>query len=149
MKFLLLSIGLLTCCATAFGQSEKPRLVFVRHLEPPAGYENLARQARIQGTVVAKLTIASDGSVLRSAVSWDGDPALQKTGLGLLGKMTTELVNKWTFGCFDCLPGESYEHTIRFVFKIEGNPQPYPTSKVSMDLPNEVTITTTPPTIEH
>ena len=149
MKSFLLSVVLLTCCATAFGQEEKPRRVFVRHLEPPAGYENLARQARIQGTVVARLTIASDGSVLKSSVTWDGDPAFQKTGLGLLGKMTTDLVNKWTFGCLDCSPGESYEHTIRFVFKIEGNPQSYPSQKVSMDLPDEVTVTTTPPVINH
>lgn len=127
-------------------ESGQRRLVYVRHLEPPRVYPPLGRQARLQGTVMVKLTIAAGGIVLAANASSD-DSVLKK--VPLLQTVTAELVKKWTFGCFDCAVGENYEHTIRFVYKLEGNPKEYDDTRVVFDLPTDVTITAAPPVCDH
>jgi TonB family protein len=39
------------------------RVISPQHLELPTGYPNVARAARLQGTVTVQLTISSDGKV--------------------------------------------------------------------------------------
>ena len=65
-KFHLLPLLLLLFGVGASPQN--PPHICVRHLTMPTRYPAIARQARLQGTVVAKLTIAADGSVTEAVV---------------------------------------------------------------------------------
>jgi hypothetical protein len=135
--------------ALVFGaapQGEKEPLVYVKHLEPPVGYPPIARAARLQGVVKLKLTIAGDGSVM-AADSTADDPALQAPRV-LRGE-TEKLVRKWTFGCFNCPPARAYVHTLKFVWKLEGEGRSSNNATVVMDLPNLVTVTANPPECDH
>ena len=50
--------------ASTAAQEEKQPTIYVKHLEPPLRYPPLARQTRLSGTIVMKLTIGKDGTVL-------------------------------------------------------------------------------------
>jgi TonB family protein len=130
MRILLVSVVLTACVASVLGQSDKPHAVFVKHFEVPPGYSPLARASGIQGTVTMKLTIAANGAV--SSVSIVG-----ARNHKVLEEQAMAMVNQWTFGCSDCKAGESYEHIVKFVYKLEGPNTPY---RVTGDLPDEVTI---------
>jgi hypothetical protein len=65
MKYKLLTLLLPLC---AFGLTEDPVHVCVRHLTLPIPYPILARSARLQGTVVAKLSISAEGTVIAAKV---------------------------------------------------------------------------------
>ena len=45
-------------------QTMKEPVLYVRHLEPPLHYPQLARQVPVQGTVINKVTVGADGLVL-------------------------------------------------------------------------------------
>jgi TonB-like protein len=146
MRLFLLSVSLFACCTCVVGQGDKAGLIYIKHLEPPRAYPPLARSAQLQGTVIVRLKIAADGTVLAADASSD-DPLLKK--VPLLQASTVELVMKWTFGCFNCAPGVSYEHTIRFVYALEGTPKDHDDSRVVLELPNDVRVTATPPLCDH
>jgi len=127
------------------GQDEKHPLIYVKHLMPPRGYPPLARQTRLRGTIVIKLTIASDGTVLE-AESAPGDK--DTSGFQLLRDDAEKLVKKWTFGCVGCSPNAPFEHTIKFNYVLDTE-DILPDNWVTMELPDEVTMHATPSVIDH
>ena len=146
MKVFLLCIASLTFNLGAVAQCEKQPLVCVRHAELPLRYPTLARQANLQGTVILRLTIAADGNVLAAKASSD-DPLLSQHSL--LQTESAALVKKWTFDCFNCAVDSNYEHVLRFVYKLEGEPKSYDDTRVVLDLPNEITVTASPAQCDH
>ncbi len=146
MKVILFCIASLVFNLNADAQTKKDPLVYIKHMEPPLKYPALARQAQLQGTVTLKLHISRDGKVLYAGASSDDfllnqHPLLQST--------SAELVNNWTFGCFNCSVDDTYEHVIRFVYKLDGEPKQFDDTTVVMELPNEVTVTASPPLCDH
>jgi TonB family protein len=143
-EFLLLAMLSLLFAVGASPQN--PPHVCVRHLVVPTRYPAIARLARLQGTVVAKLTIATDGAVTEAVVETQ-DPSL--VAHPILQSKTEEFVRKWTFECQSCAPGASFEHVIKFKYSLEGNDAEYDDTKVTFDLPDEVTILARPPACDH
>jgi TonB-like protein len=127
-------------------QEEKQPIIYAKHLEPPLHYPPVARGARLHGTVVMKLTIAADGAVLAIQSS---PPDAQTVGYALLRDETEKLVRKWTFGCANYTPNVPYEKTIKFSYRLEGEGVSYDDTRVVMDLPDQVTITVSPPECDH
>ena len=146
MRDKLLLLSMLSLLFTVGAQPQNPPPVCVRHLIPPTRYPVIARQARLQGTVVAKLTIATDGSVAEAAVETQ-DPLL--IAHPILQSEIQQLVRKWTFECQSCAPGASFEHVIKFKYRLEGKDAEYDDTKVTLDLPDEVTILARPPVCDH
>lgn len=118
------------------GQQPSQFHVCVRHLNVPTEYPVLARQARVQGTVIARLKIGGDGSI--TAVSFTGNELLQQE--------TQKLIHGWTFECQSCPLAAPFEHTLRFNFRLEGEESAHAGPKVTLDLPDEVNIVDRPPT---
>jgi hypothetical protein len=58
---------------------------------------------------------------------------------------TLKVIRNWTFGCFKCEPNAEYEHTLVFLYRLEGDESSYNNSWLTMDLPDQVTITANPP----
>lgn len=138
----LLLIGMV---GTSAAQEEKP-IIYVKHLEPPVRYPPVARAAMLHGAVIVALTIAPDGTVLK-VESVPGDATT--VGYPLLRDETEKLVKRWIFACVNCPPNASYEKKIKFIYRIEGEGIRYDDTKVIMDLPDEVTITVSPPECDH
>jgi hypothetical protein len=141
-KVLLLGVALVVLTAGTLGRAQEQPLVYVRHWEPfnypiPFGGN--------QGTVKLKLLISADGRVV-DAVSLGDEVNPKPNGLLLLASIAA--VKTWTFGCFNCAAGAEYEHSLTFVYKLEGAPGSGPTTIV-MDLPNEVTVTSAPRECDH
>jgi hypothetical protein len=139
------TVEIQTPLAPTAPQDEKHPLIYVKHLVPPRGYPPLARQTRLRGTIVIKLTINSDGTVL-SMDSAPGDK--NTTGFQILRDDAEKLVKKWTFGCVGCLPNAPFAHTIKFNFVLD-NEDILPDNWITMDLPDEVTMHATPTVIDH
>jgi len=129
--------------ASTTAQDEKRPIIYVKHLVPPRGYPPLARQTRVSGTIVMKLKIAPNGMVL--AVESEPSHAANKV-LAMLRDDAEKTVNKWTFGCVGCPPDLSFEHTIRFNYRLDYE-DVLPDNWVTMDLPDEVTISASPPMV--
>jgi len=147
MKFSVLAIPLVLLL-TSFPQEEKQPVIYVKHLEPPVRYPQLARQVQFQGTAIVKLTIAVDGTVLAAKfLTHDQDP--QATAHPLLIEDAEKLVKKWTFGCAYCSSTTPYEKAIKFTYRLEGEGISYDDTRVAMDLPDEVTITASPRECDH
>jgi Gram-negative bacterial TonB protein C-terminal len=127
-----------TPVASPAAQEEEQPIVYVKHLESPVRYPPLARQARLTGTIVIKLTIAADGTVLKTESSV-GDK--NTIGFDLLKDDAERIVKSWTFGCAGCSPHAPFEHTIKFIYKREDS-FTAPSLRVVMNLPDEVTIST-------
>jgi TonB family protein len=147
VKFSILTMFLLPFLV-GFPQGEKQAIVYVKHLEPPLHYPALGRQAQIQGTVMVKLTIAADGTVL-AAEALTRDQDSQSNAHPLLREETEKFVKKWTFGCAYCSPNVPYEKTMRFVYRLEGEGVSYDDTRVVMELPDQVTITASPRECDH
>jgi hypothetical protein len=141
MKLGVLAVSFLFLLAGP-SQEEKQPIVYVKHLEPPLHYPPIARGARLHGTFFVKLTIAADGAVI--AIQSSPSDA-QTVGYPLLRDETEKLVRKWTFGCANCSPNTPYEKTIKFTYRLEGEGVSYDDTRVVMELPDEVTITVSPP----
>src|SRR5580698_10535860 len=62
------TIEIPTPSALTSAEGEQP-IVYVKHFESPVRCPPLARQTRITGTIVIKLTIAADGTVLKTESS--------------------------------------------------------------------------------
>jgi outer membrane biosynthesis protein TonB len=127
-----------TLRALASAAEEKHPIVYVKHLESPVRYPPLARQARLTGTIVIKLMIAVDGTVLKTESSV-GDK--NTTGFDVLKDDAERIVKAWTFGCAGCPPDAPFEHSIKFIYKVE-NEMTAPSLRVVMNLPDEVTLST-------
>src|SRR6476620_10236094 len=142
MKVILVCIASLMLNFGVAAQVKIEPLVYVKHLEPPLKYPALARLAQLQGTVTLKLRISHDGKVLVAEASTTDFLLSQHP---VLQSITAELVKKWTFGCIDCSADATYEHVLKFIYKLEGQPKQFDDTSVVMDLPNEVTVTASPP----
>lgn len=124
--------------------AETVEIICVRHLEPPY-YPPLARKTRVHGTILMKLRVGVDGKVLTTE-SESSDVA--KSGFTMLKGNAEKIVKTWTFGCVGCPPDTPFAHTIRFTYLLDDHSHPS-TSKVVMDLPDEVTMSTGPVLIDH
>jgi len=137
--------GIQASSTPATTQEQKPTLIYVRHLVPPRSYPPIARGARLSGTVVIKLTVGPDGSVL-STESTLGDKDTK--GFPILRDDAENLVKKWTFGCVGCSPRTPFEHTIKFNYRLDTEDL-LPDNLVIMNLPDEVTIYSSPLPCDH
>jgi TonB family protein len=105
----------------------------VRHLDVPA-YPTLGRQARLEGSVVLNVDIAPDGEVVSVSTSGAAHKLLQQSA--------ADNVRTWTF----CSSLAKQSIVITYLYKLEGdNRYETPPAKVTLDLPQRVTITTNPP----
>jgi TonB family protein len=128
------------------GQTQNQAHVCVRHLTSPTRYPAVARQARIQGTVTASLRISADG-VVNEVLVVAQDPIL--VAHPILQSETQRTLRQWTFDCQSCASGNSFEHMIKFTYRLEGDDAPYDDTRVIMNLPDEVTIIARPPVCDH
>lgn len=130
---------------SSLGLGENAPLIVVKHVDAPTTYPHLARQARIQGRVSIRLKISASGRVLDAQAATEDSllkahPILQSQAL--------QLVRNWTFECIGCLNNAGYNHTLVFIYRLEGKQEPYNNSRVTMDLPDTVTIIANPPQVE-
>ena len=144
MKLSLIVI-FLAFLAVSLPQAEKQPIIYVKHLEPPLRYPPLARQTRLSGTIVMKLTIGADGAIL-AIESSPGDSRTQ--GFKILRDDAEKVVKTWTFGCVGCAAESSFEHTLRFHYSMD-NEDVVQDNRVIMNLPDELTIYTTGVVIDH
>ena len=144
MKVGTLLIGFILAVGS-FAQ-DKQTLMYVKHLEPPLRYPSLARAARVQGTVGFKLTIGANGEV----VTIDAIPEQEQTvGYPLLKRDAENVVRNWTFGCVNCPPNAPYEHSMKFIYRLDGEDSLQDQTRVVMELPDQVTISAKPPQCDH
>jgi hypothetical protein len=135
LSLLFLSLAVLS---SGLPQGEQQPIIHVKHLESPVRYPPLARQTHMTGTILVKLTIDADGTV-RKTESSVGDK--NTLGFDLLKEDAERIVKSWTFGCTGCPPNAPFEHTIKFVYKIETEATA-PSLRVVMNLPDDITIST-------
>jgi TonB family protein len=129
-------------------QEEKRPIVYVKHLGLPH-YPSLPRQTRVSGTVVMKLMIAADGTVLSvKSVSSSDTKNIQQL-LDMFRDDAERTIKTWTFGCADCPPDAPYEHVIKFNYKQDDSMHFDEPDRFVMDLPDEVVISTAPIMIDH
>lgn len=133
------SIAVLTLVPNASAQEVKQPIIYVKHLEPPLHYPALARQTRLSGTIVMKLKIGADGTVL-AIESSPGDS--RTTGFAILRDDAEKTVKTWTFGCVGCPADVSFEHTLKFHYTLDDQ-NVIQDNRVIMNLPDELTIYTT------
>jgi Gram-negative bacterial TonB protein C-terminal len=146
MRYKLVLFAMFALLFTIGAKPQNPARVCVRHVSVPAHYPVLARQARLQGLVVAKLRIAADGSVAAAVVGAE-DSVL--TAHPLLQSETQQLVRTWTFECQSCAPDVPFEHVIKFNYRLDGEDAQYDDTRVTLELPDEVTIVARPPVCDH
>jgi TonB family protein len=126
---------------TAFAEGQD-RAVSPQHLEVPTSYPNVARAARLQGTVMVKLTISSDGKVV-AADATSSDALLRAHPL--LQRDAAELTRRWRFTCFNCAKETEHPYDVIFTYRLEGKESTNPDARITVDLPNQVTVTANPP----
>jgi TonB family protein len=136
---LILAVVLSGLAVPGFAQ-DKPVIV-VKHLEPMR-YPDLARQARLQGSISIQMKISSSGTVVDAEANTT-DTLLKEHPL--LQKETVKVIRKWTFGCDNCAPNADYEHVLTFVYKLEGAGTQHNDSRFTLDSAEHATVTTGPP----
>jgi TonB family protein len=141
--FTRFTLALAVCGLAAHGFSQDKPVIIVKHLEPMR-YPDLARQARLQGSISIRLKISSSGNVVDAEAS-TADTLLKAHPL--LQKETVNLVRRWTFGCANCPPKAEYEHYLIFVYRLEGQETQSNNSRFTMDSPDHVTVATNPPQV--
>lgn len=139
--FAKLTLAIAICGLAVDGFSQATPIITIKHLEL-LQYPNLARQARLQGTISIHLKIASGGVVLDAEPS-TADALLKEHPL--LQTETVKLVRTWTFSCSHCAPESEYEHVLTFVYRLEGREAQSNNSHFTIDLPDRITITANPP----
>lgn len=131
--------------ASTAAQQEKRPTIYVKHLEPPLRYPALARQTRLSGTIVMKLKIGTNGTVL-AIESSPGDSRTQ--GFKILRDDAEKVVKTWTFGCIGCPPDVPFEHTLKFHYTLDDQ-DVIQDNRVIMNLPDELTIYASSPVCDH
>jgi TonB family protein len=139
--FTRFTLAIALCGLAAYGFSQEKPVVKVRHWES-IRYPELARLARLQGSISIRLKISSSGEVVDAEAS-TADTLLKEHPL--LQKETVKLVRKWTFDCANCPPKSEYEHALIFIYRLEGREAQSNDSRFTMDTPDHVTVTTNPP----
>jgi TonB family protein len=145
LSLLFISLALLR---PSLLQEESQPVIYLKHLESPVRYPPLARQVQFQGTVIVKFTIETDGTA-RSAEALTQEQDPEANAHSLLREETLKAVREWTFGCVYCSTNATYEKTIKFVYRLEGEAISYDDTKVVMDLPDQITITVSPALCDH
>jgi TonB family protein len=125
---------------TAFGDGQD-LVVSPQHLELPTGYPNVARAARLQGTVTVKLVISDDGNVI-TADATSANALLGKHPL--LQREAEELTRRWKFTCLNCSKETSHPYVVLFTYRLEGKESTNPDTRITVDWPNRVTVTANP-----
>ena len=128
---------------TAFADGQD-RVVSPQHLELPTGYPNVARAARLQGTVTVKLTISGDGNVT-AADATSSDALLREHPL--LQREAADLTRRWKFTCLNCGKETSHPYVVLFTYRFEGKESTNPDTRITVDWPNRVTVTANPPIV--
>jgi TonB family protein len=99
------AIVMLLLCATALAQEHNVGVnKYVVPIYPP-----IARQARVQGDVVLKLKLRTDGEV-DSIEAVSGHPMLKQAAINSL--------KQWRFVCIDCAFAQKFEQQTTVSFKI-------------------------------
>jgi outer membrane biosynthesis protein TonB len=124
-------------------QEEKRPIVYVKHVELPH-YPPLAQQTRVSGTVVMKLMIAANGTVLSAEPVPSSDTKNIQGLLDMFRDDAERTIKTWTFGCAGCPPNAPFEHVIKFNYKLGDSMQFGEPDRFVMDLPDEVVISTAP-----
>ncbi len=137
-----------TPSAPVLSQEEKRPIVHVKHVELPH-YPPLARQTRVSGTVVMKLMIAADGTVLSVEPVSSSDAKNIQQLLDMFRDDAERTIKTWTFGCAGCPPNAPYEHVIKFNYRQDDSMHFDEPDRFVMDLPDEVVISTAPIMIDH
>ena len=107
----------------------------VQRIEQP-GYPLRARFENAQGVVAVRIDIAADGRVIFARGSGAPDVLVQAA---------EENIRQWTFGPFPPVSVFPIEHTVLYVYKLEGKSQLVayePTVKTF--LPGKIEISATP-----
>jgi hypothetical protein len=73
----------------------------------------------------------------------------QLTAHPILQSETQQLVRKWAFECQSCASGVAFEHQIKLNYRLEGEDAWYDDMRVTLELPDEVTIVARPPVCDH
>ena len=117
--------------------AQSPAVVTPKHPE-------VARTARLQGTVTVQLAVSSDGDVI--AAEPNSTDALLKAH-PILQCKTAELLRRWKFTCSNCSEDGSYTYDVTFIYKLDGKESAYDETRVAVDWPDRVTITANPPIV--
>lgn len=149
-RLFLFLTGLLTCCGISLAQRQYVPHVYIKHMSP-LSYSNIARVARIQGTIVVRLMVRGDGKVVGATASSPSHSPEQPANAVdiVLVPWTTRMINQWVFGCSGCKSDDVYEYSITFVYRVEGKSQEKPGLKVKKDLPDEITLIVHPTIAEY
>lgn len=144
MRNNLLLVGVVLAGALALsGDPEEVQHVFVKHVEVPVRYPQMAWLARVEGIVDVKLTMSPDGAVADATASVMNARRYH----GILTKATEEAVKSWTFGCFDCPRNTGFGHSMIFEYRLEGDRRENQNLRVTMDLPGRIVIVANPPAV--
>lgn len=133
------SVAVAQTTGTQKPQTEQSGELRLEHADVPL-YPQMARVARIFGTVEVQVTV-KDGQVVNTEVK---SPA--PGGAAILERATVENIRTWRFYKLD-----SGTFTTKFVYQIETKKKSLSSlnSKVELELPLRVKITTVPPVLDH
>jgi TonB family protein len=127
-SIVVLTLGLILGSGSA--ASAQAAGICVRHVSVPK-YPVVAHDARIEGTVDVEVDAGMDGIV----------HSVKASGAhNLLNESAQENMKEWTF----CPSLQALHFTIKYVYRLEGEPVFQPESTVSIDLPIEVKIVSRP-----
>jgi len=132
MKAAAVACLLLGVIGTCFAQGEKP--LCPKHIEAPS-YPQIAHAVHVTGTVTLALTIDAEGKV---------SDVKAKTLSPLLERSTLDNIREWTFEKPLAAP---FMQTIVYDYRIDQSGKANGT-KVTFDLPDHVTITAEPLTVQ-
>jgi TonB family protein len=118
-----------------FAQSQQP--LCPRHIETPV-YAAIARAANVSGKVALRITIDADGSVK------DAEATNTDRGVPLLKLGAIDNVRRWTF---EKPPFAPYTETLVYDYELS-LPLDDTRSTVTFDLPDHVTISSGPMSVE-
>jgi TonB family protein len=138
MRFFL---ALILLVSTASAQ-DQGSAISPQHMELPSVYPNVARAARLQGTITVKLTISGNGEVVAAEATSSDDllrahPLLQREG--------EKLSRRWKFTCLNCAKENAHPYSLVFSYRLEGKESEYADTRIAVDCPNRVTVTANPP----
>jgi TonB family protein len=130
------TILLLFLTTTVAASSQSAADIRVKHMIVPA-YPRLAWFAQLQGTVNVDIEVGADGKV-RSA---------RATGAhNLLDQAAEENVRNWLFAPSGSVGASATKLTVKYVYKLEGKKQhELSAPKITLDLPDAITIVAAPP----
>jgi TonB family protein len=113
-----------------------------QHMELPSRYPNVARAARLQGTITVKLTVSDDGTVI--AANANSRDALLGAHPQLQAEVA-DLTRRWRFACSNCTKENTHPYDVTFTYRLEGKESANSDTQIAVDMPNHITVTAHPP----